>query len=168
MRKVPARSPATLQLDHDTFASEELIGRLHHATDATILHLVEQFTSLERANLAMFCYRKAHLRRIGLAIAATCDLPSCGDWPAPCGALRIRGRTRPDPRPVGRQSPARHAKGDVRESESVSRAPRRRTTRWGVERRDVRWRASRRREPRSGTPREAPPQTDETCCTVKT
>ena len=76
MKNLSARSPATRQLDHDTFLSEELIGRLHHATDATILHLVEQFTSLERANLAMFCYRKAHLRRIGLSIAATCDLPS--------------------------------------------------------------------------------------------
>jgi hypothetical protein len=75
MKKLP-RSPATPQLDHHTFISEELIGRLHNATDAAILHLVEQFTSQERANLAMFCYRKAHLRRIGLAIATTCDLPS--------------------------------------------------------------------------------------------
>jgi hypothetical protein len=75
MKKVP-RSPATPQLDHHTFISEELIGRLHNATDATILHLVGQFSSQERANLAMFCYRKAHLRCIGLAIAATCDLPS--------------------------------------------------------------------------------------------
>ena len=75
MKKVPARSSATPQLDDDT-VSDELIGRLHRATDATIHHLLEQFTSQERASLAMFCYRKAHLRRIGLAIAATCDLPS--------------------------------------------------------------------------------------------
>lgn len=75
MKKVPARSPATPQLDIDT-VSDELIGRLHRATDTTIHHLMEQFTPQERANLAMFCYRKAHLRRIGLAIAATCDLPS--------------------------------------------------------------------------------------------
>jgi hypothetical protein len=27
----------------------------------------------DRAYLAMFCYRKSHLHRIGLAIAATCD-----------------------------------------------------------------------------------------------
>jgi hypothetical protein len=76
MKKVPARSPATPQLGDDTFVSEELIGRLHNATDATIPHLMEQFTARQRANLAMYCYRKAHLRRIGLAIAATCDLPS--------------------------------------------------------------------------------------------
>jgi hypothetical protein len=103
MRKVPARSPATLQFDHDTFASEELIGRLHHATDTTILHLVEQFTSLERANLAMFCYRKAHLRRIGLAIAATCDLPSLvQQWGAVLGhAIFNRSREgTPDSEPA--------------------------------------------------------------------
>jgi len=76
MKNVPARSPATSQLDDDTFVPEELIGRLHRATETTILDLMEKFTSRERANLAMFCYHKAHLRRIGLAIAATCDLPS--------------------------------------------------------------------------------------------
>jgi hypothetical protein len=76
MKNVSARSPGTPQLDDDTFVPEELIGRLHRATEATILDLLEKFTSRERANLAMFCYHKTHLRRIGLAIAATCDLPS--------------------------------------------------------------------------------------------
>jgi hypothetical protein len=76
MKNVSARSPTMPQLDDDTFVPEELIGRLHRATEATILDLMERFTSRERANLAMFCYHKTHLRRIGLAIAATCDLPS--------------------------------------------------------------------------------------------
>ena len=76
MKNASARSRATSQLDDDTFVPEELIGRLHRATEATILDLMEKFTSRERANLAMFCYHKTHLRRIGLAIAATCDLPS--------------------------------------------------------------------------------------------
>ena len=75
MKNVSARSPATPQLGDDTFIPEELIGRLHRAPEDTILDLSENFTSRERANLAMFCYRKAHLRRTGLAIAATCDLP---------------------------------------------------------------------------------------------
>jgi hypothetical protein len=76
MKNLSARSPATPQLDDDTFVPEELIGRLHRATETTLLDLMEKFTPQERANLAMFCYRKAHLRRIGLSIAATCDLPS--------------------------------------------------------------------------------------------
>jgi hypothetical protein len=46
------------------------------ATETTISDLTERFTALQRANLAMFCYHKAHLRRIGLAIAVTCDRPA--------------------------------------------------------------------------------------------
>ena len=56
--------------------TDELIGRLHRATEITLIDLLDKFTIQERANLAMFCYRKAHLRRTGLAIAATCDLPA--------------------------------------------------------------------------------------------
>ncbi len=76
MKNLPARSPATRPLEEHTFVPEELIGRLHRATDATILDLMAKFTAKERASLAMFCYQKNHLRRIGLAIAATCDRPS--------------------------------------------------------------------------------------------
>jgi hypothetical protein len=81
MKNLSAQSPAMPQLDDDTFVPEELIGRLHRATETTILDLMDKFTPQERANLAMFCYRKAHLRRIGLAIAATCDLsPLVQQW----------------------------------------------------------------------------------------
>jgi hypothetical protein len=76
MKTLSARSPATSQLDDDTFVPEELIGRLHRATETTIRDLLEKFTPHERANLAMFCYHKSHLRRTGLAIAATCELPA--------------------------------------------------------------------------------------------
>jgi hypothetical protein len=63
-------------LDDRTSIPDELIGRLHCATEDTALDVVAAFTANERANLAMFCYRKSHLRRIGLAIATTCDLNS--------------------------------------------------------------------------------------------
>jgi hypothetical protein len=76
MNTMFARSPATPQLEDDTFVPEELIGRLHRATEASIVELLDRFTAQERANLAMYCYRKAHLHRTGLVIAATCDLPS--------------------------------------------------------------------------------------------
>jgi hypothetical protein len=103
MKNVPARTPAMPQLDDDTFVPEELIGRLHRATDATILDLMEKFTSQERANLAMFCYHKTHLRRIGLAIAATCDLPSLvQQWGTVLGhAIFVQSREgASDPDPV--------------------------------------------------------------------
>jgi hypothetical protein len=63
-------------LDDDIRISEELIGRLHNATEGSVPDLVAAFTANERASLAMFCYHKSHLRRIGLAIATTCDLKS--------------------------------------------------------------------------------------------
>ena len=63
-------------LDDGTCISDQLIGRLHNATEDSVLDLVAAFTANERASLAMFCYHKSHLRRIGLAIATTCDLNS--------------------------------------------------------------------------------------------
>jgi hypothetical protein len=63
-------------LDEGTYISDELIGRLHYATEDRALDLVAGFTANQRASLALFCYRKSHLRRIGLAIATTCDLKS--------------------------------------------------------------------------------------------
>jgi hypothetical protein len=63
-------------LDDGTCVSEELIGRLHRATEDSVLDIVAAFRANERASLAMYCYRKSHLRGIGLAIAATCDLKS--------------------------------------------------------------------------------------------
>jgi hypothetical protein len=76
MKTVFARSPSAPQLEDDTFVPEELIGRLHRATETTVVDLLDRFTTQERANLAMFCYHKTHLHRIGLVIAATCDRAS--------------------------------------------------------------------------------------------
>ena len=102
MKNVSARSSATPQLEDDTFVPEELIGHLHRATESTLLDLMDKFTPQERANLAMFCYRKAHLRRIGLAIAATCDLPALvQQWGTVLGQAIFsqsrNGFTDPDP-----------------------------------------------------------------------
>ena len=55
---------------------DELLGELYRADQNGLAQLVESVAPDVRAMLALFCYRKAHLRRIGLAIAATCDLPS--------------------------------------------------------------------------------------------
>ena len=58
--------PATQ--DDDVYISEELIGRLHGATEDSVLALVANFQSNQRASLAMHWYRKSHLRRTGLTI----------------------------------------------------------------------------------------------------
>ena len=83
-------------LDDDICISDELIGRLHLATEDRARHLVAAFAANERASLAMFCYRKSHLRRIGLAIATTCDLHSLvQQWGTVLGqAIFARSRER--------------------------------------------------------------------------
>jgi hypothetical protein len=71
--------------DDDIHISEELIGRLHGATENAVLELVGAFQANRRANLAMHCYRKSHLRQTGLTIARTCDLSTLVHV---CGPLR--------------------------------------------------------------------------------
>jgi hypothetical protein len=85
-------------LDDRTSIPDELIGRLHCATEDTALDVVAAFTANERANLAMFCYRKSHLRRIGLAIATTCDFNSLmQEWGLVLGrAIYAQARDRPE------------------------------------------------------------------------
>jgi hypothetical protein len=55
------------------FATDELIGRLYASHQNSVAPIVAELPAAERANLALFCYQRAHLREIGLAIAATCD-----------------------------------------------------------------------------------------------
>src|SRR5262244_3357286 len=72
MRPLPAGGPAP-QIDDDQTVPEELIGRLYRATESSVFDMLPELSGQDRAYLAMFCYRKSHLHRIGLAIAATCD-----------------------------------------------------------------------------------------------
>jgi hypothetical protein len=58
----------------DCPVTDELIGRLYRAPTHRISELVSELSDLERGSLAAFCYGRAHLREIGYAIAATCDL----------------------------------------------------------------------------------------------
>src|SRR5258708_1608968 len=53
---------------------DELIGRLYRSPRHGINELVSGLSTSRRGSLAAFCYSRAHLHDIGLAIAATCDL----------------------------------------------------------------------------------------------
>jgi hypothetical protein len=90
--------------------SEELIGRLHHATEESVLDLVAPLRADERASLAMHCYRKSHLRQIGLTIATTCDLNALvqelGSVLGGAIFAQSRKRTEEPNRLWGRQRPA--------------------------------------------------------------
>src|ERR1700681_1253601 len=70
----PAIATIPFQLDDARLVSDELIGRLCSASESIIVDLLDRFSPEERANLAMFCYQKAHLHQMGLLIAATCEL----------------------------------------------------------------------------------------------
>jgi hypothetical protein len=58
---------------------DELIGRLYISPIQEIDTIVSQLQPGPRGSLAAFCYSRAHLRDIGLAIAATCDLETLID-----------------------------------------------------------------------------------------
>jgi hypothetical protein len=70
---IQAAGPQSLQLDNDQSIPAELAGRLYQAGESHAVDLVAGFSATQRANLAVYCYHKAHLHRIGLAIAATCE-----------------------------------------------------------------------------------------------
>jgi hypothetical protein len=53
---------------------DEVIGRLHASPTRGIDGLVSNLPEGHRGNLAVFCYSRAHLHEVALAIAATCNL----------------------------------------------------------------------------------------------
>src|SRR5215813_14740831 len=69
-----ARPPSAANWTNEQGVPEELVGRLYRATENAVFELIDTFTPQQRANLAAFCYQKSHMHKIGLAIAATCDL----------------------------------------------------------------------------------------------
>jgi hypothetical protein len=88
-------------LDDDQMVPEALVGRLYGATQGAVMEMLDQFSLSERANLAMYCYRKAHLHEIGLAIAATCDQTTLEKtWGTALGkVLYAQSRERPADQP---------------------------------------------------------------------
>jgi hypothetical protein len=53
---------------------DEIIGRLHDCAPRSIDGLISNLPEGHRGNLAIFCYSRAHLHEVALAIAATCNL----------------------------------------------------------------------------------------------
>ncbi len=51
---------------------DDLLGSLYRASEHGLPQLVESVSSDVRAMLALFCYKRAHLHSMSLAIAATC------------------------------------------------------------------------------------------------
>ena len=74
--------------------AEELIGRLYTLPIAEIDGIISRLPPGSRGSLATFCYGRAHLRDIGLAIAATCDLETLIDAGGRAGHEFVRSVAR--------------------------------------------------------------------------
>jgi hypothetical protein len=59
--------------------ADQLLGRLYDSSERNVDDLVSGLPPNRLGELAVFCYRRGHLRDIGVAIAATCDLSALVD-----------------------------------------------------------------------------------------
>ena len=67
-----ATAPAN---DRDDYAAmSDALSWLYRAAASTAADAVAALSASERARLAVYCYGRAHLNTIGLAIAAQCDV----------------------------------------------------------------------------------------------
>ncbi len=63
-----------MQLNEETCpVPESVLGQLYRVSPHGLNALIETVSAQTRARLAVYCYRRAHLASIGLAIAASCD-----------------------------------------------------------------------------------------------
>lgn len=53
--------------------SDHVLAQLHRANECSLPGLLEVIDPKIKPALALFCYRRAHLQTVGLAIAANCD-----------------------------------------------------------------------------------------------
>jgi len=50
-----------------------MLGRLYASSNRDVAAILSGLPGLQRARFALFCYARAHLQELGLAVAATCD-----------------------------------------------------------------------------------------------
>jgi hypothetical protein len=107
-------------------SQDDLLRRLVQAEECEIADIVSVLTPAERARLAFFCYARGHLHDIGLAVAATCDLPFLMQA-APSNAaghtlfIRSRERFTATVEPVSRRRSAITLAKSAMSSDSVAR-----------------------------------------------
>lgn len=64
---------------HDSFendacpVADELLGQMYRASEHGLQQLIGSVSGDVRAMLALFCYRRAHLHDLALAIASSCE-----------------------------------------------------------------------------------------------
>jgi hypothetical protein len=88
--------------------SSELVGQLYASHQHGLAEVVETLSQEQRAAVALFCYGRAHLREIALAVAAMCDEWSLAEAGGKLGeAIFAQSRLQPKsadrPLPIGRR-----------------------------------------------------------------
>ena len=101
--------------------TDDLLGELYRANKNGLPELIATVSPDVRAALAMYCYRRGHLKGIGLAIASTCDIYDLETVGGTAGAaLFARSREAAPAAPVASQYVARQkitlASGSLRKS----------------------------------------------------
>jgi hypothetical protein len=101
--------------------SDDMLGSLYRASKHGLPELIATVTPDVRAALALYCYRRGHLKSIGLAIASTCDIYDLETAGGAAGAaLFARSREATPAPPVASQYVARQkitlASGSLRKS----------------------------------------------------
>ena len=115
-----------MRISHDSDSdpcpvTDDLLGELYRANKNGLPELIATVSPDVRAALAMYCYRRGHLKGIGLAIASTCDLYDLETVGGTAGAaLFARSREAAPAAPVASQYVARQkitlASGSLRKS----------------------------------------------------
>jgi hypothetical protein len=88
---------------------DETLGEMYRASPHGLSQIITTISPTARVLLAMYCYRRAHLASIGLAIAATCERDDLISFGGNAGAaLFEQSREAPQPsstdaRPNGRR-----------------------------------------------------------------
>jgi hypothetical protein len=68
---LPARP--SIPQEENCPVAEDVLGQLYRANSHGLHDLVATVPAETRAMLALYCYQRAHLRSIGLAIATSCE-----------------------------------------------------------------------------------------------
>ncbi|MBL1406665.1 MAG: hypothetical protein COC17_08295 [Hyphomicrobiales bacterium] len=63
------------QLIVDDSIDIQTLFELNNSPTKDALDVASKLTALQRAKVAQFCYARVHMRKMGLHIAATCELP---------------------------------------------------------------------------------------------
>ena len=78
--------------------ADQMLGEMYRASAHGLNELITSVSPTARALLAVYCYRRAHLTSIGLAIAATCERDDLTALGGNAGAALFE-RSREVPRP---------------------------------------------------------------------